>query len=159
MAKAETAGKAAVGTKGAPPVIPPKAGAKIHDKMPPVPVVTVNTDDGKVPKAKVVRAGTKYTLVKELAEGDKMPLQCKQIIGILSKATNKTLNREELLAQMMPVIATRQPIERILGFYQSRLISGGFIKTEAIAAVTKAVDPAPKTGGMDAAPATDAKAE
>jgi len=38
---------------------------------------------------------------------------------------------------MKLIIATRQPIERILGFYQSRLVSGNWARIEGTAKVEK----------------------
>jgi len=122
------------------PVVEENPNAKIHKTMPDPKVVIV---DGKPRKARVSKAGTKFILTKELDETTKMPLQCKQIIGVLSAAKNKTLNREDLIGAMTAVpIVTRQPMERILGFYQSRLISGGFIKTEAVVAPVASAAPA-----------------
>jgi len=91
-------------------------------------------DEKKAPRApKVAKAGSKFILLKELEEATKMPLQCKQIIGILSAAPGKALGREDLLAKMVAFpIVTRQPMERILGFYQSRLVSGNWVKIEAV---------------------------
>ena len=97
-------------------------------------IVPGKPGDEKAPRApKVAKAGSKFILLKELEEATKMPLQCKQIIGILSAAKDKTLGREDLIAKMIALpIVTRQPMERILGFYQSRLVSGNWVKIEAV---------------------------
>ena len=112
-------------------------------------IVPGKPGDEKAPRApKVAKAGSKFILLKELEEATKMPLQCKQIIGILSAAKDKTLGREDLIAKMIALpIVTRQPMERILGFYQSRLISGNWVKIEAvIKPVIAAVAPAVEAG-------------
>lgn len=121
------------------PEIPKK---KIHKTMPPLETKEVDgppevkpKKEKKEPVPKMPKAEN-ITLLKELTFEDKMPLQCKQIIGLLSDAQNKTLTREALLEVMVPVIATRQPIERIYSFYRPRLISGGWISIVPIVAPT-----------------------
>ena len=123
------------------------AGAPTDTKtMPATPVKIVPGKPGdEKDKAKVVaKANSSFTLLKGKEEGAKMPKQCQQILEILATAKDKTLNREVLLAEMTKVVETRQPIERILGFYQSRLVSGNYIRITAAPAVekTKAVKPA-----------------
>jgi len=126
-------------------------------------IVPGKPGDEKAPRApKVAKAGSKFILLKELEEATKMPLQCKQIIGILSGAAGKTLNREELLAKMVAFpIVTRQPMERILGFYQSRLVSGNWVKIEAVIKPAEAPKAdAPKADAPKAnAPKANATAE
>lgn len=121
-------------------------------------IVPGKPGDEKAPRApKVAKAGSKFILLKELEEATKMPLQCKQIIGILSGAKDKTLGREDLIAKMIALpIVTRQPMERILGFYQSRLISGNWVRVDTVVKPAEAPKAdVPKVG----APKTDATAE
>ena len=127
--------------KGAAPEVKPNP--KIHAKMPEPEVKVVGEPKEKKERAPcVTKAGTTYKLLMELAEDTKMPLQCKQIVGILSAAPDKSLNREDLIAKMIALpIVTRQPMERILGFYQSRLVAGNWIRIQPIVAVAK---PAPE---------------
>lgn len=104
--------------------------------------------EGKVKetKPKVVKTGAKYTMLKNYdpAGSEKMPLQCKQILGILNDAPDKTLNKKDLLEKMTTIVQTRQPIDRILAFYQPRLLSGKYISMEAIIAPVAAPAEAPK---------------
>lgn len=124
----KTAGAKVNGEKKAAPEVKPNPMA------PKVVVVPGKPGDEKAPRApKVAKAGSKFILLKELEDGTKMPLQCKQIIGILSAAEGKTLNREDLIAKMIALpIITRQPMERILGFYQSRLVSGNWVRIDSV---------------------------
>ena len=98
---------------------------------PAVPVKVVPGKPGDE-KKKVAKADSIFTLIKGKADNEKMPKQCQQILEVLAKAPGKALNREALLKAMTPIIETRQPIERILGFYQSRLVSGGYIKIASV---------------------------
>lgn len=125
MAKAE--GKGTTAARG------------VVDKMPAVPVKVVpgKPGDEKVKKT-VSKADSLFTLLKGKDENAKMPKQCQQILEILGKAKDKTLSRSALLEEMKKVVETRQPIERILGFYQSRLVNGNYIRiAPAAPAVTK----------------------
>ena len=132
--------------------------AKVKEEKPTLSTVKTETpaDAAKAAKKKaakaVVKANVKYIGLKDAAPAEvKMPLQCKQIMAILNAAPAKTMLREALLAEMTKVVVTRQPIERILGFYQPRLISSGFLKIE--------VEPKPvKVKEAKAAPEATAKA-
>lgn len=107
------------------PKIPPKETVLVGGQK--VPVNEVDTEKKKAIK-RVTKAGSIFTALNTPGPDTKMPLQCKQIMGLLNEAPNKTMNREALLKAMEPVVKTRQPIERILGFYQSRLIAGNWVK-------------------------------
>lgn len=79
----------------------------------------------KAPKEKAVANAT-YTFVKFPGEGEKnLPKQATQILEILS-GNDGPMARKDLLEAMSGVVETRQPIERILGFYQPRLTEGGY---------------------------------
>jgi hypothetical protein len=106
----------------------------VVDKMPAVPTVVVPGkpgDEKERSKKTVSKADSLFTLLKDKDENAKMPKQCQQILEILGKANNKTLSRSVLLEEMKKIVETRQPIERILGFYQSRLVNGNYIRISA----------------------------
>lgn len=106
----------------------------VVDKMPAVPTVVVPGkpgDEKERSKKTVSKADSLFTLLKGKDENAKMPKQCQQILEILGKAKDKTLSRSVLLEEMKKVVETRQPIERILGFYQSRLVNGNYIRISA----------------------------
>jgi hypothetical protein len=109
-----------------------KPNSKVVDKMPKPPVVVV-PGEKKERKPRVAKTGSKFVFIKGPDEGAKMPLQCKQIIEILAKVP-EGMDRADLLKAMTGVIATRQPIERILAFYQSRLVAGKYVRVEATVA-------------------------
>ncbi len=85
--------------------------------------------EGKVRKEKAPAAPAapaKYTFVKLPGKEDKnLPKQATQILEIL-KENDGPMDKADLLEKMAAVIETRQPIERILGFYQPRLLANGF---------------------------------
>ena len=121
------------------PEIPKKKGTV--DKMPKTETKIVGE---KAPKVKAPKSGTAYVLLKNFdpAGGTKMPLQSQQILTILANAENQTLEKSILLAKMKDIVVTRQPIERILAFYQPRLISGNYFKMIPVIAEVKADAPA-----------------
>lgn len=120
--------------KEAAPEIKPKA----KKGMPPLVVIEVD-DSGEVAqkkerKVRVPRepkeAKPKNYLITEIKAVEpetKMPLQCKQIMAIISEAKSLTLN--ELVEKMKSVVQTRQPYERIFTFYRPRLLREGYIFT------------------------------
>ena len=109
------------------PDVPKKIKGTV-DKMPAPETKVVG--EPKPKKEKAQKSGTSYVLLKNFdpAGGTKMPLQSQQILKILDSAPDKTLEKSALLAEMTKIVVTRQPIERILAFYQPRLISGNYFK-------------------------------
>lgn len=82
----------------------------------------------KEEKAPAQVTKTFFKLARKLTEEDKLPKQAAQIIGVLdTHGVGKEMERDDLLVEMKKVIETKQPIERILSFYQSRLKSSGLI--------------------------------
>lgn len=79
-----------------------------------------------------------YRFVKKPGEGDKkLPLQANQILDILAGTGQESedgpfsiMARKDLLDRMKDVVVTRQPIERILGYYQPILTKAGYISVE-----------------------------
>jgi hypothetical protein len=110
----------------------------VVNKMPAVPTKIVPGKPGDEKEKKTVaKANSLFTLLKSKDENAKMPKQCQQILEILAKAKDKTLSRNVLLEEMKKIVETRQPIERILGFYQSRLVSGNYVRITAAPAPAK----------------------
>lgn len=60
----------------------------------------------------------------------KLPPQARQIADLLKAAPGGTLTREKLLEQASKVVVTKQPIGRILSYYQKRLTDNGFVSVE-----------------------------
>ena len=79
-----------------------------------------------------------YRFVKKPGEGEKkLPLQANQILDILAGTGQESedgpfnvMARKDLLDRMKDVVVTRQPIERILGYYQPILTKAGYISVE-----------------------------
>lgn len=68
---------------------------------------------------------------RALAAEDKLATQARVIVEVVHEVGSKT--REELLDVLKDRVKTRQPIERILGYYQKTLETKGFIKVEKVA--------------------------
>lgn len=72
----------------------------------------------------------KLARVRDLTKEETAPPQCLAILAALplSDAKNPTwVEREELAAQLEGKFATRQPIERIVAYYQPALEKAGLI--------------------------------
>ena len=67
-----------------------------------------------------------YILKKEPKEGEKIPPQMLGIIACLKKGSGE-LARSTLVERLPTYLKTRQDAGRILQFYQSRLVDGGFV--------------------------------
>lgn len=91
----------------------------------------------KEPKERQVM-NANYRFVKKPGEGEKkLPLQANQILDILAGTGQESedgpyavMSRKDLLERMKDVVVTRQPIERILGYYQPILTKAGYISVE-----------------------------
>lgn len=106
-------------------------------KGPAVPVVIVEGQEKpkKERKAAAPKGNFLYKKVGDIADGGKkLPLQAQQTFDIIKEAGNAGIARETLLEKMKIVVVTRQPMERILGYYQPRLVSGNLIVVTAPAA-------------------------
>lgn len=84
------------------------------------------TPDKAAAKAAREAAASKdhFTFKAELTKGAP---QARGIVNILKAAGKKGLTREELVAKMNGVITTRQPLGRILSYYQKDLEVAGAI--------------------------------
>lgn len=79
-------------------------------------------------KASTPRAEKSYEFVAEIAEGTTMPVQARVIVATLQDA-GKALTKSELVAELVEAgqLVTNQPVERIVAFYQKRLVEEGYI--------------------------------
>ena len=89
-------------------------------------------DAGKVEAAAKMReakasaaAGDKFTFAGEPTS--KLAPQAQGIVNIIKEAGKKGCSRAELVAAMEGVITTRQPMQRILAYYQKQLIEVGAV--------------------------------
>lgn len=69
---------------------------------------------------------TRFTFTEKEPEG-KMAPQCTGILNILREAGKDGLTRAELTEAMDGVIETRQPLGRILSYYQKKLVESGAV--------------------------------
>lgn len=73
-----------------------------------------------------------FKFVKQPGEGDKkLPKQAQGIVNILEAASEEGrdgMSRTDLCEAMTQVIETRQPIGRILTYYQKPLVEGGYVE-------------------------------
>jgi len=62
-------------------------------------------------------------IMRELNEGEKLPLQAKQIVDIITAGQDVAgahpdgMAKEAVIEELAKVITTRQPVERVLAFY------------------------------------------
>ncbi len=88
------------------------------------------TVDKAAKEPKVVKVST-FVFKDEPGESQKkLPQQCAQILGLIKDAGEEGILKADLLSKMTPIIVTKQPIERILGFYQPRLVKEGYVEVK-----------------------------
>ena len=84
-------------------------------------------EEAKAEKA-AAAANDVFTFVAD--PESKLAPQAQCIVNILKEAGKKGLTRKELLAQMEEQVTTRQPINRILAYYQKKIQEVGAVKME-----------------------------
>lgn len=60
-------------------------------------------------------------LARELASDEKLTPQAKQMVQLIKDAMPAGIDRKTLVEQLTPIVKTRQPVERIIGFYAQTL--------------------------------------
>jgi hypothetical protein len=80
----------------------------------------------KAGKASTPRVEKNYGFVAEVPADTKMPTQARTIVAELQSA-GKPLTKTELVEACTGKIETKQPVERIVAFYQKRLVDEGYI--------------------------------
>jgi hypothetical protein len=73
-----------------------------------------------------------FKFVKPVAEGEKLAPQARVIVNVLSEHKNG-LTREDLNKSLDGKLQTRQPIGRIVTYYQKLLVERGYITIDAVA--------------------------
>lgn len=85
------------------------------------------------PEAKpAVKKDAIYTVARKLTEDDKLPKQAKVLYDVLAEAGKKGLNRDAFAKACEGKLETRQPVSRIIGYYQAKLETMGAISIEKI---------------------------
>jgi hypothetical protein len=72
-----------------------------------------------------------FKFVKPVAEGEKLAPQARVIINVLSEH-KAGLTREDLSKALDGKLQTRQPIGRIVTYYQKTLVERGYISIDAV---------------------------
>ena len=80
--------------------------------------------------------------VRALTVEDKQPTQVKDMIGAVAAAglIGEVLEHAKVIELITPALTTRQPVERILGYYIKPLVDAGLIEIEKTAAKPKLTD-------------------
>lgn len=82
----------------------------------------------------------KVTFLREIEEDEKLAPQARGIIESVVEAhgLNVAVTPEQISAAMEGNVTTRQPLERIFGYYAPKLETDGFISVERAEAAPKA---------------------
>lgn len=79
-----------------------------------------------------------FTYSGQIAEGAKaLAPQAQAIVNIIQSHKAKGIRREDLVKEMEGVVTTKQPLTRILSYYQSALITSGYISMKEGAPVAE----------------------
>jgi hypothetical protein len=75
-----------------------------------------------------------FTYLGKVKEGSKkLAPQAQCIVNIIEAAGKKGLTRKELGQEMKGVVLTKQPVGRILSYYQKMLVDRGYVEIEKAA--------------------------
>lgn len=97
------------------------------------PKAVPDASSGEMPTEVVkpsVRKIAIYRIARKLTEDDKLPKQAKVLYDVLVTAGKKGLERDEFAKACEGKLETRQPMSRIIGYYQAKLESMGAITIE-----------------------------
>lgn len=72
-----------------------------------------------------------FKLVRAIAEGDKLAPQARVIVNVIGEHA-EGITREDLSKALDGKLITRQPIGRIVTYYQKSLVEGGWISIDAV---------------------------
>ena len=87
-------------------------------------------ENAAAPKAAKPKLNVVIAPGRPLAGEDKLATQARVIVETVHELGAKT--RDELVNALKDRVKTRQPVERILGYYQKTLETKGFIKVEKV---------------------------
>lgn len=62
------------------------------------------------------------------AEPKKLPKQAKIILDLLKSAGTKGFDRDAIAPALRGILKTKQPVDRIVSYYRSALVGGGYVK-------------------------------
>lgn len=99
--------------------------AKKATKVEEAQVEPTSTETTKVAKAPKKAATFKFTGTEPTC---KLAPQAIGIVNILKEAGDEGLSRDDLVAAMEGVITSKQPLSRILAYYQKLLVESGAVE-------------------------------
>ena len=91
-----------------------------------------------------------YKMARELTAEDKLQPQAKQMVDIIVAAGKDGIEKTALVAELTKVVKTRQPVERIVAFYQQKLGPKG----SGVLLIEKTAEAAPAPATKADAPVT-----
>jgi len=89
-------------------------------------------DTESAEKAPPVKKTAIYKVARKLTEDDKLPKQAKVLYDVLAEAGKAGLERDAFATACEGKLETRQPISRIIGYYQAKLETMGAISIEKV---------------------------
>lgn len=69
-----------------------------------------------------------FKFKRSVKKDETVPAQAQVILGLIHDAGS--ISRADLLSKLTKALDTKQPVERVLSFYRSPLVNGGFITIE-----------------------------
>jgi len=125
-------------TKSAVAPAPAATAAPAVEGTPAKKVVNIKEPSGADVLVRVMGYGGKGApLTTKNAKGEIVPLntpQVKVIANLLEASPNNRLTRKELIAQLPAAgLVTRQPVGRIVSYYQKPMVDNGIITVEKVA--------------------------
>lgn len=61
---------------------------------------------------------------------DELPKQARQILSVVKDAGAKGIDRDAIGQTLRGIIKTKQPIDRVVSFYRSKLVGDGYVKID-----------------------------
>lgn len=126
-------------------------------KTPPKGVVPKGFQKTAEEKEAAARAASndRFTYLGQVVEGaKKLAPQAQGIVNLIQAKGKKGITRSELVASMEGVIQTKQPLGRILSYYQKEIAEKGYVTM-----VTAPIVDKPAKAAKPAAPAADEDGE
>ena len=106
----------------------PAAAAAAAQTTPPA----ANSEATKTAAPAAPKTIDTFKFVKPVAEGEKLATQARVIVNVLSEHKNG-LVREDLVKALDGKLQTRQPIGRIVTYYQKLLVERGYVSIDSVA--------------------------
>lgn len=73
------------------------------------------------------KVGVIYKALRNPIEGEKLSPQAEVILSVIKDAGDEGIKRGDLIMNLSSALTTRQPAERVLAFYQPKLVAASLI--------------------------------